>query len=44
MRFILTEEEFDDLPEQSQKYYTYCPECGHYYRTTTGHLCEVDDL
>jgi hypothetical protein len=36
---ILTEEEFDKLPEGSQMNYRYCPFCGCFYHRSEKCLC-----
>jgi hypothetical protein len=40
-REIISEEEFDRLPEQSQIRYKYCPDCQLFYLHHTNHICNT---
>jgi len=39
MKEIITEEQYDNLPVQSQFVYNYCHKCGNYYLKNLSHVC-----
>jgi hypothetical protein len=41
MKALLTETEFDRLPDQTQMFYLYCPDCKMFYysKNNIPHLC-----
>ena len=43
MRVLITEEEFDNLPVQTQMHYLYCPDCGSFYQIKTSHVCSTSE-